>query len=480
MRKKIWFALGLIVGIAVLLGFFTLTRGHPWWDDFAGYLLQARSILTWRMGDFIRQSTFTIDNSSYPPGPVAYPWGFPLFLAPAYALFGLNPLALKLVGLFFYAVFLVSLFFLARRRFSDSQALLLTGVLGFLPVMIAANDLILSDIPFLAFSTLSLAMIDRLPSANKRTAILAGAAIFMAFFMRTNGILLLAPLLLSALSAAWPDWAAGLKKTIPAFLPFASLAILQMLIFPGGQGSYFSHFNMLSIPRLADNFLYYLWLPAAVFDQIPAGAALYPLLMVFVLFSFFKNPRRDLSLHFYSLLTLALFIIWPERQGLRFIYPVLPFFIIAALDGMNQAVEHLQIEWRAGGHVLVWGLWGLLLAAGLCLSALSAYNNVVDGRVINGPFDPYSYEMYTFLKEKTPTTAVIIFVKPRALRLFTERSSFMSDQCADLSKGDFVALNLKMDDSGQIPPDTIKDCGTGVNLNQVFQNKRFVVYKISR
>ena len=83
MSKKTWFALGLIAGICVLLGFFTLTRGHPWWDDFAGYLLQARSILTWRMGDFIRQNTFTIENSSFPPGPVAYPWGFPLLLAPA-------------------------------------------------------------------------------------------------------------------------------------------------------------------------------------------------------------------------------------------------------------------------------------------------------------------------------------------------------------------------------------------------------------
>ncbi len=480
MSKKTWFALGLIAGICVLLGFFTLTRGHPWWDDFAGYLLQARSILTWRMGDFIRQNTFTIENSSFPPGPVAYPWGFPLLLAPASALFGLNPLALKLVGLFFYAVSLVSLFFLARSRLTDAQALLLTGALGFLPVMIAANDLILSDIPFLAFSTISLVLIDRLPFDDKRTGILAGAAIFMAFFMRTNGILLLAPLLLSALSAAWPDRAAGLKKTIPAFLPFASLAVLQMLIFPGGQASYFSHFNMLSLPRLVDNFLYYLWLPAAVFDQIPGGAVLYPLLMVFVLFSFFRNPRRDLALHFYSLLTLALFIVWPERQGLRFIYPVLPFFFISALDGMNLAVEYLQVGWQPGGRGLVWGLWLLLLAAGLGLSALSAYHNVLDGRVINGPFDSYSYEMYTFVKEKTPSTGVIIFVKPRALRLFTERSSFMTDQCSDLTKADYVALNLKMDNSGQIPPDKITACGSGVNLSQVFQNKRFVVYKINR
>ena len=62
--------LGLIVLVCEGLAFFTLTRGHLWWDDFAGYLLQAKSILSWTMADFITHNTFTIQNSSYPPGPV--------------------------------------------------------------------------------------------------------------------------------------------------------------------------------------------------------------------------------------------------------------------------------------------------------------------------------------------------------------------------------------------------------------------------
>ena len=480
MKKKTWFLLGWILLVSIMLGFFTLTRGHPWWDDFAGYLLQAKSILTWTMGDFIRQSSFTIENSSYPPGPVAYPWGFPLLLAPVYALFGLNPLALKLVGLFFYAVFLVSLFFLARRRLSEGEALLLSGVLGFLPAMIAANDLILSDIPFLAVSTISLVLIDRLPGKNILTGMLTGAAIFTAFFLRSNGVLLLAPLLLALILANWPDWLNGLKQTVPALLSFASLAILQALIFPGGQASYFSHFNMFSPQRLVDNFLYYLWLPASTFDQLPVGAALYPLMLMFALVSLFRNLRRDAALHLYSLLTFALFIAWPERQGLRFIYPILPFFFISAFDGMGLAVEQLKLVWQPAGRVLVWGLWGLVLAAGLWLSSVSAYQNSIDGRDINGPFDTYSYQLYNFIKEKTPADSVIIFVRPRALRLFTERSSFMTENCADLVKGNYVALHLKMDGNGQIAPDKISSCAAGLNLEQDFQNKRFVVYKIKR
>ena len=480
MSKKGWLYLGLIVLISVLLGFFTLTRGHPWWDDFAGYLLQARSILTWTMGDFIRQSSFTIDNSSFPPGPVAYPWGFPLLLAPVYAVFGLNPLALKLVSLAFYAIFLVSLFFLARSRLTETQALLLTGALACLPVMIAANDLILSDIPFLAFSTISLLLIERLPGKKIAWGSLTGAAIFMAFFLRTNGILLLAPLLVALVNADWPDWAGALRKAVPALLTFALLVISQAVLFPGGQGSYFSHFNMFSPQRLLDNFLFYLWLPASSFDQIPGGAVLYPLLLIFCIYSLARNLRRDAAFHSYSLLTLALFIVWPERQGLRFIYPVLPFFFISAFDGMLLAVDKLKTGWQAGARKVVWGLWGLVLVAGLGLSAVSAYNNTIDGREINGPFDQYSYQMYTFIKEKTPAASVIIFVRPRALRLFTERSSFMTENCADLVKGDYVVIHLKMDGNGQIPPEKVTSCNPVVSLEQDYQNKRFVVYKIKR
>ena len=113
MNKRTLLFLGTIVLLSGGLGFFSLTRGHPWWDDFASYLMQAKSILTWTMGDFIQHNSFTVLNSSYPPGPVAYPWGFPLILAPVYAVFGPNPLALKMVSLFFYAFFLISTALLA-------------------------------------------------------------------------------------------------------------------------------------------------------------------------------------------------------------------------------------------------------------------------------------------------------------------------------------------------------------------------------
>jgi hypothetical protein len=481
MHKRALFLLGLIVLVSGGLGFFTLTRGHLWWDDFAGYLLQAKSILSWTMADFISHNTFTIQNSSYPPGPVAYPWGFPLLLAPVYSLFGLNPLALKLVGLVCYAGFVVCAAFLARTRLDELDALLLTGLLAFAPALISANDLILSDIPFLAFSTLSLILIERLPHKKSWPAgVAAGAAIFMAFFLRANGVLLLAPLLVCLLLAAWPDWKSALRRSVAPMLTFAGLFGLQAALFPGGQGSYLSHFSMFSLARLLDNLLYYLWLPASTFDQLPGGGALYLLLAGFALISLATHWRRDAALHVYSLLTVALFIIWPERQGLRFIYPVLPVLFIAGFDGLRLVIARLKQSWQARALGLARLFWGAVMLVCLGLSARTAYQITAAGREISGPFDTYSKQMYAFIREKTPADSVIIFMRPRALRLFTERDSFMTQRCEDLPRGDFVVLHLKMDGNGQIPPEQIGACSPALKLETAYQNKRFIVYQIKR
>jgi len=243
MTKKNIAPLLLIVLASSALSFFMLTRGHVWLDDFAAYIMQAKSILAWNMDGFVHRNAFTIQNSSYPPGPAAYPWGFPLLLAPVYAVFGLNALALKLVSIAFYALFLLVLYFFARTRLDEWDSILLTGCFAFTPSLLYANDFILSDIPYLAFSTLGILLADRYSRTSTRQSGLAlGLVAFLAFFTRTNGILLLVPVTLSLL--VHHSWRDAAKR---AFLPlcvFALLFLLQALLFPGGQESYFSHFSM--------------------------------------------------------------------------------------------------------------------------------------------------------------------------------------------------------------------------------------------
>ena len=472
MKRTVPFFLILIALLSGAISFCLLTRGHSWLDDFASYLMQAKSILNGTMADFVQRNAFTVNTSSYPPGPAAYPWGFPMLLAPVYALFGMNALAFKLVNTVFYTLFLFVFFGLARKRLKDGPALAVTAALAFNPALLMAHDQIISDIPFLFFCTLSIFLLEQKSSLWQMLA--TGAAIFAASFIRTNGILLLIPIAFVWLLRREPK---GLRGLTP-YLTFGILFTAQTIIFPNGQDSYLSHFSMFTPQRLWENFTYYLWLPTWLFSEIPGGEWLYPLLMIFVIISALTRGKRDWPIHLYCIATVALYVLWPERQGLRFIYPILPFMLLFAFDGMSITLLRLKTAWRKPAHLALSGFWLLLILVSFGVSVSAASANLAADRATNGPFDPVSGEMFSFLREKTPSQSIVIFFRPRALRLFTDRDAFMTEACADLPKGDYLALSKKVGDNGQIPPQEVDTCKE-VTLEQVFSNKRFMIYKIS-
>src|SRR5215207_8154167 len=162
----------ILIVSSLFIGIATLTRGHEWGDDFASYIMQAHSILNGATEEFIERNSFTIFESSNQIGPVAYPWGYPLILSPVYAIKGISPLALKLPGLFFYAGFLICLYILMNQRLRRTESLLIVSVFAFNPLLIQFLDQILSDIPFLFFSTLALVLMKKEKTYRLREYIL--------------------------------------------------------------------------------------------------------------------------------------------------------------------------------------------------------------------------------------------------------------------------------------------------------------------
>ena len=80
--------------------------------------------------------------------------------------------------MFFYAGFLVCLYFLVRDRLNQIESLLLVSLFAFNPLLLEFLDQILSDIPFLFFSTLSLVLITWQGKRSLLHSALIGAAIF--------------------------------------------------------------------------------------------------------------------------------------------------------------------------------------------------------------------------------------------------------------------------------------------------------------
>ena len=148
--------------LSTALGFLTLTNGHDWGDDFAEYLMQTESVVQGRTREFIEEHRFVIENSTELIGPFAYPWGYPLCLAPVYYFCGLNNLiALKCVNLLFFNLALLCAYALFVRRIGPALSCLLVALLAFNPVLLGFLDNILSDALFLFLAMLSVFLVDK-------------------------------------------------------------------------------------------------------------------------------------------------------------------------------------------------------------------------------------------------------------------------------------------------------------------------------
>jgi len=122
---------------------------------------------------------------------------------------------------------------------------------------------------------------------------------------------------------------------------------------------------------------------------------------------------------------------------------------------------------------------GVLVYAALTMlffSAQQALNNLANDRAIHGPFDEVSIDIFEYIKKTIPEDSRVIFFKPRVMRLMTERDSILVLACENLTNGDYVVVNKKWEDMGQIAPEKITACP--VPLTALYKNRRFILYEI--
>jgi len=130
---------------------------------------------------------------------------------------------------------------------------------------------------------------------------------------------------------------------------------------------------------------------------------------------------------------------------------------------------------------LTYTFWGAAVAFMLLASANQALTNLGNARDIKGPFDPFAREMVNFVKANLPEDSVIVFFKPRAMRLLTGRDSILMDRCEDLDRGDYIIIDLDRGeflDQHQLTPGQIKKCGLPVT--NIFENRKFIIFEIEK
>ncbi|GEM_PF-4600412 len=477
--------LAAITGLALLFAFRILTSTHSWGDDYIRYLLQSESLLTGSVEEITEELRFRYEHTEGPKGSILYPWGYPLLMLPWMAVFGLNLFWLKLQNLLYLAGYLICVYLLARKRFSYGMALGAAAIAGFHPVLIGFQDHLLSDTPFLFFSTLSLLLLDRNTSSQGRRMWIRhmwlGGVIGFAFSIRTNGILLLAPVGIAHLAHIFDAWKhrnqmwRSVCSFLPCYLAFGMVTLTFYALFPEGSASHVSYLQDLTLPVIQENIRYYKTLTVDLLAVVPGTKWLVPLL---ALAGMLRATRNDLPLLGYMACTYALYIIWPFHEGFRFLFPVLPLWILFAARGFSYA--NRLIFFKGSRFPLHFGtvlITALAIGQLLMIPPSIVQHHRRLERSIHS-HSPASIDMFSWVQEHTPEDAVIAFHKTQHIMLYAQRRSVQLLDVSSIQEADYLIEDRNRKKHVQLSKGAYE---TGVAqglLELVFDQQHYRIYRV--
>ena len=473
----------ILILFLVFCSYLTLDNGHNWGDDFALYVSQAISILDGTSKELFETNKFAMDYSDRITGPYLYPVGTALSLVPVIKLFGVNFYVMKMVMLMFWAGSLYVIYtFFKQRTDSKNVAAFITICFGLHPQMVIQPDTVGSDIPFLFF-TFSLFL--WLQKNNTQTPYLfytqLVCIIFASYAFRSTGILFL--LLLSFYQLQhWKHYSIQ-KNILLLGFPYILFLLLSKglsLLYKIDSGSYLQYLLLTDIPTILLNIRYYidlfatcpfnLWelalpyLPAFNGIEIISKFiyALSLLLFGISIYGIYSKFKENIDLILFATIFMGVFIIWPSKQGYRFIIPLLPVYLYFLLLGCLQ-IKNLY------NNIITRSL-PLLLISTIAVSGLICVMQFRFIKNTDAIHSAESKELYAFIQSHTQTTDILCFFKPRALRLETGRNAIRQltdEQSLIHSKANYyISYRTPII---QYP-----------SLQLVFKNIDFAVYKINR
>ena len=152
----------------------------------------------------------------------------------------------------------------------------------------------------------------------------------------------------------------------------------------------------------------------------------------------------------------------------------LPFYIHFVFVGLRWYCRALGGGWTKISRILSGGLWAVVLFYFLHFTVSHALDNIrAQRKVSSGPFAETSQALFSFVREKTPEDSVIVFFKPRAMRMLTHRRSIRLESSAYLSRGDYLCVYLQDGGYAQIPDREVRELARAGKLKPVYANSDF-------
>jgi hypothetical protein len=411
-----------LIALSVLLMCFavfytaTIRDGNYWSDDYALYVHHAKNIAEGRpYAD--TGHVYNRDVTDYSPS--AYPPVFPLLLVPVYRASGLNLHAMKVEEVVFLLLTLLVVVAYWKRDLAWPYLAVLVGLLGFNPYFWELKDSVISDFPFLLFFYLTALLAAHAPREGPRWpvwAIATGATLYLCIGTRTVGITLVAGLLLYEAV----KYRKLTRFAATAVLVCFSLLLVQFRMFGTGEQSYADqiHPTLTSVWTNGRELLRaFVTLWGRPWGR-NASAVLFAITTALAAIGAYKQKEKGLT-------TVAAFLCFylpalliPGPQGLRYLLPLVPFYLFLTLTGFEQLAT-LKKAW-ARALVMV----PLLLVA---LSYGEVFRHAHFGIIRQSDGRPSFNELCAFIKANTKPSDVIIFRRCRALSLFTSRPAALYD-----------------------------------------------------
>ncbi len=449
--KIAWIAVLATAALVHLTGF---REGHAWGADYAWSWAQAISLLQGTSTEIAAMGDFRIrEMQNLIVGPAVYPWGYPAILAVGHAIWGHNVMAMKIYALCFYFGGFAVFHQLIRSRIGAISAAGILAVIAFGPNFFDEKDNLRSEAPFLLFFMLAIFMIARRDRENINPGqdILVGLVIFLAYWTRSHGIVLLAPLLLAQVLHR--------RFSVIPYLVFAAGVGLTYLL-PGdtsyvGTG-HFSGFFERPVNTIWQNAVFYFARPGAFFNAsgfflIGIGVVVYGL----ALYGAYIRRKEDMILLVACAAYVSILIIYPYRQ-MRFLFPIMPFIFYFACHGLRTGrIQDIATTATAATCILI----SLLKWTG-------------DRPPIEGPYTPEATAFFDYVRSTAPDS-VFLFWKPRSLSFYGARAAIMRTDTA--CPANYVAVYT--------PPGRQDSASRNSALGKfavgpaLFENSRFKVHK---
>ncbi len=398
-----------------------------WGGDFALYIKQAIHIAE----GLPQRELGYIYNPLHPSlSPTAYPVGWPLLIAPVYAIFGFDIYAIQFLSASLLAISGLVFYNLFRRYVPTLLAIVGALLILYHPQILGLKGWLLSEIPFVLFATSVVALYSN--EGIKHKPVLLTALLTAALLTRSIGVILCVAIFISEAVTLYRTYKSVnrinlrtsdlLRWTVISICAVLTVAFVTygVLDIPT-SGGYFDQIRdkgqygyglKQSIPYYWNEFQkFYQFLPESNITQ-----PLKYILSISTIIGLFVHTKKPVppAIPIFCILYFIVVAMFPFLQGVRHFYVILPFLMLYTLIALDK-LKFQSIYLNSAKWVLISS------AIGMCYFTQISNTENRRQRILSSPSSPLAMRAWSAVDRLTPRDAVFTFSSPRILSLYADR-----------------------------------------------------------